>query len=238
MKNQLKLKCCLIVLLQFGAGIFGNLFFNLQIRAQQPETESPALAQKLDLIEISGINSWDKKKWKLTKKKPSAQVKLEMDYTNEYEKVQIRLKPKPGDTREFKIEQQFETSMTINDEGPHLDLLNWKHGLSPWQELSVIKPNIFRGKVITEKDGNRFPAFTKQELCEAVIKQGKQDARSGNYTYDPNDDKWLQLVKQKPQEGWIIYSTGVSTIRLRIQAKEGDTWQVIHTVEIARALGC
>ena len=238
MKNQLKLKWCLIVLLQFGAGIFGNLFFNPQIWAQQSEAESPTLAQKLDLIEISGINSWNKKKWKLSKKKPPTQVKLEMEYTNGYEKVQIRLKPKPGDIREFKIEQQIETSMTINDEGPHLDLLNWKHGVSPWQELPVIKPNIFRGKAITKKDSRRFPAFTKQELCQAVIKQGKRDARSGNYTYDPNDDKWLRLVKQKPQEGWIIYTTGVSTIRLRIQAKEGDTWQVIHTVEIAVALGC
>lgn len=161
-----------------------------------------------------------------------------MGLDNPYENVRIRLKPKPGDTREFKVEQQFETSLTINDEGPHLDLLSWKHGLSPWQELSVIKPNIFRGKAITEKDGRRFPAFTKQELCQAVIKQGKQDARSGNYIYDPNDDKWLTLVKQKPQEGWVIYRSGVSTIRFRIQAKEGDTWQVVHTVEIARALGC
>lgn len=238
MKNQLKLKCCFIVLLQFGVGIFGNLFFHSPIWAQQPQTESPAPAQKLDLIEISGMNSWDKKKWKLTKKKPSAQIKLGMEYTNEYEKVQIRLTPKPGDTREFKVEQQIETSMTINDEGPHLDLLSWKHGLSPWQELAVIQPNIFRGKAITQKDSRRFPPFTKQELYQAVIKQGKRDARSGNYTYDPNDDKWLKLVKQKPQEGWVIYSPGVSTIRLRIQAKEGDTWQVIHTVEIAMALGC
>ncbi|HMW00452.1 MAG TPA: hypothetical protein PKE58_09920 [Acidobacteriota bacterium] len=219
---------CLILIGSSGLGVSARFY------PRHPEMSNV----QLRWIEITGKGQWDKEKWRLFQKNPTALVKFDMGMEGPYENVRIRLNPKPGDTRKLKVEQQIETSMTISDEGPHLDLLNWKHGVSPWVELTSLQPDVFRGNPLTEKDMNRFPAYTREELYQAIIAQEKKNKMTYGDLYSQNEERWLRIVKQKPQGKYLPYSPEVSTIRLRIQAKEGDTWHVIHTVEIAVALGC
>ena len=226
----------LMILSLIGVILIGVVGFSqgIMFNTPQPETFNVQLQQ----IEITGKGEADKEPWRLFQQHPSDFVKLDMGMEGPYENVRIRLHPKPGDTREFKIEQQVETSMTISDEGPHLDLLDWKHGRSSWVELSPLQSYVFGGSPITLKDEDRFPAYTKEELYQAIIDQDKKNEMIYGDLYYQNEERWLSIVKREPQGRYLPYSPGVSTIRLRIQAKEGDTWQVIHTVEIAVALGC
>jgi len=40
---------------------------------------------------------------------------------------------------EIKLYQSFENSITIINEGPHCDLVKWKHYNSEWKELKTKK---------------------------------------------------------------------------------------------------
>ncbi|MBI4748990.1 MAG: hypothetical protein HY774_10910 [Acidobacteria bacterium] len=193
---------------------------------------------RLQGIKITGKDLSDEGRWRLFQKNPSDLVKFEMGLDNLYENVRIRLTPKPEDTREFKIEQQIETSLMINDEGLPLYLLDWKHGRSTWVELTSPQRHVFSGNPITFKDEDRFPDYTKEELYQAIVEQEKINATLYEGLYSQNEERWLNVAKQKPEGGNMPYSPGVSTIRFRIKAKEGDTWQVVHTVEILVAFGC
>lgn len=228
---KLLIMLSLICVVLIGIGGFG---ISTMFHPSQPEISNVQLQR----IEITGKGEADEKSWRLFQQHPSDFVKLDMGMEGPYENVRIQLNPKPGDTREFKIEQQIETSMTISDEGPHLDLLDWKHGRSSWVELSRLQPYVFGGNPITLKDEDRFPDYTKEELYQAIIEQEKKNEVMYGDLYYQNEERWLSIVKQEPQGRYLLWGPGVSTIRFRIKAKEGDTWQVIHTVEIAVALGC
>ena len=39
---------------------------------------------------------------------------------------------------EFRVKVQMESSLTIMDEGPHLDLINWKHCSTEWIDATKI----------------------------------------------------------------------------------------------------
>ncbi|AMM52959.1 hypothetical protein TH61_14240 [Rufibacter sp. DG15C] len=69
------------------------------------------------------------------------------------------------------IEQAFETSATIMDEGPHCDLLNWKHHKSPWDTLKANKQGYYIANKYTEADWERFPEVNLDELKAAVSKE-------------------------------------------------------------------
>ncbi len=59
-------------------------------------------------------------------------VSVDLDLGEGIEDRILVLHPPAGETREFMTEQRFETSLTVSAEGPHLDLLDWKHHYSPW----------------------------------------------------------------------------------------------------------
>src|SRR5688572_20552919 len=51
----------------------------------------------------------------------------------------IVLVPRNGtEQKNFRIQAQYETSLTILNEGPHLDLLDWKHFRSEWSDLEQL----------------------------------------------------------------------------------------------------
>lgn len=133
------------------------------------------------------------------------------------------IKPRAGQKPEIRVEQQDETSLTIPDEGPHLDLTDWKHGVSEWRVLSERDTGKYP---IHESLATQFPAYTKDELVAAV-----------KAATDPVDlERWLGPIKdcQPPTCG----SIGNSKKTLKISIKEGAQWKLIHRVEINIAMGC
>ena len=65
------------------------------------------------------------------------------------------------------IYQAFETSVTITNEGPHCDLLDWKHYQSAWIPLKYDEGDYFT-LGYTQEDQTRFIPVELEELKEAV----------------------------------------------------------------------
>jgi hypothetical protein len=75
------------------------------------------------------------------------------------------LYPATGWRGEFKIEQQSESTFSIPLEGPHVDLINWKHGYSEPQEL--MQDGLYKFNFAKYPDAP-FPAYTRKDLDDAV----------------------------------------------------------------------
>ena len=136
----------------------------------------------------------------------------------------IVLQPFPNDAREFKVEQQFETSMAIGDEGPHVDLINWKHYTSDWKEIENVGENRFRTFRVSEADTQRFPAATSQEIHRVVLKEGGK--------------RWGDLARQCKTPFDPPCYVGLSRISFRISAYEDGNWNEIHRINFSIPLGC
>jgi hypothetical protein len=74
-------------------------------------------------------------------------------------------------TRKYKdveIFQSIETSVTIMNEGPHCDLINWKHYTSDWRKTKELKPNTFRITNYIDGEFRQFPKVSIQEVINAA----------------------------------------------------------------------
>jgi hypothetical protein len=149
---------------------------------------------------------------------------IELDLGESIENQIIALNTYPNDLREFKVEQQFETSMTVMDEGPHMDMVDWKHFTSDWREIQRMEGNRFLTSQISEADNLRFPKVTSKEIYQAVLKGG--------------DRKWAEHARSCKNAN--DYPCGVTTSRisLRIMAKEDGRWNVIHRINFKIPMGC
>ena len=157
------------------------------------------------------------------RKPTSTSIDLELGETMEDQL--IILHPIPYQQQEFKIEQQFETSMALGDEGPHYDLDHWKHYTSPWQELPATGPNRFVSPSLSENDLSRFPKITTREIVGFLKKDGASE-------------RWIELARTcKDSNSGACYTT-VSRISLRISTKEGGRWKLIHTINFSIPMGC
>lgn len=150
-----------------------------------------------------------------------AEVYLELADSIEDQVLRLHGAPK---NREFAIDQCYETSLTVMEEGPHLDLLDWKHYTSPWTPLKKLNRTDFRTAAISEKDREKFPEVTAQEIREAVTKRGGDVL--GQY---------VSAVK-KPTD--LPCGVGVSKISFRVKVKDGENWKVIKTIHFLVPLGC
>lgn len=125
---------------------------------------------------------------------------------------------------EFKIEQRFETSLTVMDEGPHLDLTDWKHYRSEWKEISKLEDNKFLTLKLSESDSSRFPAVTMRDVRREVARV------SGG--------KWSRLVRQARTINDYPLGVGVSKVSLRIKVREGGQWKAIKRLDFTIPMGC
>ena len=136
----------------------------------------------------------------------------------------VVLHARPGAAAEFKIEQRIETSLTVSDEGPHLDLIEWKHYQSEWVALDGLGANRFRIREVSDEDRARFPDASPEEIRAAVWSAG--------------GEKWAELVKDVKGPHDAPASVGLSKITLRVSVKEGGGWKVIHVIDLLVAMGC
>ena len=73
-----------------------------------------------------------------------------------------------SDVKVLNIYQKYETSVTIMDEGPHFDLLHWKHYYSDWQKLNRIQNNKFKSISYSEELHEIFPQVDIKNFKEYV----------------------------------------------------------------------
>ena len=65
----------------------------------------------------------------------------------------------------IKITQHYRTSLSISDEGPHLDLLDWRHHTSKTTALNDSK-GYFRLIGYSPAERELFPSYTEKELTD------------------------------------------------------------------------
>jgi hypothetical protein len=143
----------------------------------------------------------------------------------------ITLKRHPGITAEFRVEQQYETSVTIMDEGPHMDLLDWKDHVSEWEPLETRARDSF---VSTEVRSEEFPKVSRTELMAAVDAESKRRAGKGH----DQGDRWVQLANRCENVTNDPCGVSVSKVRLRLRVKENGAWRDIQTIELKVPMGC
>jgi hypothetical protein len=125
----------------------------------------------------------------------------------------------------LKIEQRYETSVTIMNEGPHCDLIDWKHFYSEWKILKSNKVGQFICDSYSEKDLEKFPKIQMSEL-KTTVKElcGKE---------------WYKLISKVKSPTEYPSGVGVSRYFLRLTGQRKDNRQIVTKLIILEmAMGC
>lgn len=181
--------------------------FSIVVGVSEPNPKAPSLTRRY---------------FKLSRRGPTL-IELELAEDINDQEVALNFR----DNSEYRIFERYRTSMSISAEGPHLDLVGWRHFDSPWTSLKTLGPKRFRTLATDQMEESRFPSTTKAEIMKEVRR------RVG--------DEWpavLEPIKDchGPNDGACLVS--ISSIYLRIQKKVRNQWVNVGLVEIRIPMGC
>ena len=108
-----------------------------------------------------------------------------------------------GEAEIVNVYQRYETSATIMNEGPHLDLMDWLHYTSGWVELVKSNSHSFKSISYSEEDASKFPEVDIEQLRVMVKNIG--------------GDNWAELVKDVKSIDDYPIGVGISKIEFKIE---------------------
>jgi hypothetical protein len=126
----------------------------------------------------------------------------------------------------FWVSERYRTSMTVMGEGPHLDLVDWRHFDSEWIPLERISERKFRTLARERMKDEKFPATNQAELIAAVRK------RAGDWP------EAIDLAKACSGPKAYPCAVGVSSVYFRVEMLVGDQWTTVGNVEVSIPMGC
>lgn len=172
------------------------------------------------VIAINGMAIFDAEKMERIQK-DTAEIEAEVGETIEGRTISISSEQLIG----LNIEQRYETSVTIMNEGPHCDLIDWEHFNSNWKSLKQNSNGQFVGDKYTEEDYNTFPEVSMDELKQTVKEQCGED--------------WFKLLKKTNSPREYPCAISISRYFLRIVGKRKDNGQkVTKLIIIKTPMGC
>lgn len=207
-----------------------------QLLVETKRKELPRLLQDLEVagtsdlsivVQVSEPNpdppSFSLRHIKLAKSRPTI---IDLDLGEDIDNQEVTLNF-PDNSTEYRVFQRYRTSMSISAEGPHLDLIDWRHFDSPWTLLLSMDAKRFRTLKSDQMENSRFPSTTKSEILKEVRRRVGKD--------------WphlLELVKgcRGPNDGACLVM--ISSIYLRIQKHVRGSWIDIGLVEVRIPMGC
>jgi len=127
---------------------------------------------------------------------------------------------------QFRIFERYRNSMTVMGEGPHLDLIGWRHFDSEWMPLDQLDQRRFRTLETDEMDDSKFPPTTQAELISAVRKRAADWPEA------------VELAKTCRSPHHEPCAVGVSSVYFRIEKQVGDRWIQVGVVEVLIPMGC
>ena len=178
-------------------------------------------------IQVSGVNphppSYELRYINLSKRGPTI---VDLDLAEYVDRSEVELNFRDSSVS-YRMFQRYRTSMSISAEGPHLDLVDWRHFDSQWIPLVSLGNKRFRTLPADQMHDSGFPSTTKADIIKEVRKRVGKD--------------WpdlLELVKdcRGPNDGACL--VGISSIYLRIQKKIRDGWIDVGLVEFRIPMGC
>lgn len=123
------------------------------------------------------------------------------------------------------VEQSYETSVTISKEGPHCDLLNWKHYYSDWKTLNTNENGAFICEIYSQEDNEKFPKIEISNLQQEVRKQCGED--------------WQLLINDIKSPTEYPSSVSISRYFLKVTGIRKDNGQLISKIIVIESpMGC
>jgi hypothetical protein len=124
----------------------------------------------------------------------------------------------------LRVEQRFETSVTVQDEGPHLDLTWWQHGYSRWRSLGDVTGKGEVRAISQSETVLRYPQGNIADALAAIKAQG--------------GTRWFECAKRAPALGAYPVVFGVSEVQFRISEWNRGKWNVRHVLHFIVPMGC
>ena len=119
---------------------------------------------------------------------------------------------------------QLETSMSIQDEGPHLDLLDWKHCTSDWLTIDNTATHQFKLPDFENISLDCFPEVTLAEIKQAVLEHDGQE--------------WMPLFDRDSFNKEMNLLIGISAARIKIEQMIEGKWVAVTIVNLTIPIGC
>ena len=194
---------------------------------QKPEVKRPPAPVNVSVTLRTNLNDDKKPEFKYRTLKLSDKPVIVDDFdVPEYVDDQ-EIKILGGDeSTQFRVFERYRTSMTVMGEGPHLDLVNWRHFDSEWMPLEQLTQRKFRTLAAERMDTEKFPATTKEELVAAARKA------AGDWP------EAIDLAKTCAGPNKAPCAVGVSSVYFRIEMLVGDVWTKVGVVEVMIPMGC
>lgn len=149
-------------------------------------------------VHIDSLEIWDEEGMPRRLASDSVALEVALGSSPEGQAIHVALH-EPGQVRLF---QRYETSITVMDEGPHCDLTEWTHYLSPWQQLPA-NGTTFQAIQYADADRNRF----------VPVDMAAVRARVGEHC----GDSWAELMAGVTHLNEYPLGVGISRIFLRVE---------------------
>ncbi|HEY0860294.1 MAG TPA: hypothetical protein VGE19_05210 [Pseudoxanthomonas sp.] len=159
------------------------------------------------------------------------QLTIPLELGDEVYGATLQLQPAtPGAT--WRVRVQYETSLGLSAEGPHLDLTGWKHCVSDWVAAEARDAVSFVLPTPSAEQHACFPPYTQGELAQAVR---AHTAAQG----DPSQaDDWIARIGQGDALGTVVPFVAISTVRVRVEVLRKGGWEVVSTLAFLPPMGC
>ncbi len=127
--------------------------------------------------------------------------------------------------QQVSVYQQYETSLTIMDEGPHVDLTDWLHYTSDWQELPVNNLR-FSSVIYDSQDYQQFPEVSNEDLVKAVSDRVSDHQR------------WVELARRCPNPQSYPCGVAISRYLLKFTLQDIDDKVSEQVIVFEVPMGC
>ena len=197
----------------------------VEVRVEQ-KAEAPPVPAKVSIILRTSLDEKSEFKYRTLKLSSSKPVVVDdLDVPEYVDGQQITVVGGDQSTK-FWVSERYRTSMTVTGEGPHLDLVDWRHFDSEWIPLERISERKFRTLASKQMNDEKFPAVTREDLMAAVRKH------AGDWPEAIDLAKGCSGPKASP------CAVGVSSVYFRVEMLVGDQWTTVGDVEVSIPMGC
>ena len=173
------------------------------------------------VVIIDSLNAYPLKETHQTEQ-DTVSMAIELGETPENKIIRVK---HLQDYSKIEIFQKHENSITIMDEGPHCDLINWKHYTSSWKPLkSISKYKKFKTNAYLKKDWNTFIDINLEDLKAAVK--------------NTCGDRWANLIKDAQSISDYPIGISISKIYLRVIMTDLDGDKIEKIIAFEIPMGC
>ncbi|MDO6592864.1 hypothetical protein [Neptuniibacter sp. 1_MG-2023] len=125
----------------------------------------------------------------------------------------------------YRVAFQLETSLSVNAEGPHFDLTEWKHCTTEWHQLNITDGNGVVLPNFDEVNVDCFPEVNHDEIKAAVLAKGGEE--------------WVRIFEGEGwPDGYSPVEISLSRVRIKIEKLINTQWRVLTVINVAIPMGC